>query len=350
MIVGFNPQIVNYLPNRSSLLSETAPPPKNPRLQYCIETYTSEQFRQNGAAIAGAISQLKAADISSLPSGLQQELKSGLQNAEKAIPQMAEIDAAVAAVTQAAVTYRPVLVQVRAIERDARKIESDIKELEVIISRSGSTGIYSAERGEEAKAEMAELQATHDALMAQIPANWEELHTGFAKVQDAENKARLAYRRLVDNASEPVMKVTAALEAAPALQEMEAKFASLQDAIISKPVAEMQEQIDLLRSEISALEGTSEIRKGLNEARKIMRSNAPDPQAAVAEVDKSIAALKEDLVWRQRAFDELLPKIRAYDAVTSGTIGLRQLPRLPDEVAVALAPCLSVHRDVSLNF
>jgi hypothetical protein len=30
-IVGLYPQLVNYLPNRSSLLSETAPPPKNPR-------------------------------------------------------------------------------------------------------------------------------------------------------------------------------------------------------------------------------------------------------------------------------------------------------------------------------
>ncbi|WP_186391735.1 MULTISPECIES: TRAP transporter large permease subunit [unclassified Pannonibacter] len=349
-IVGFNPQIVNYLPNRSSLLSETAPPPKNPRLQYCIETYTSQQFRQNGAAITAAISQLKGTDVSYLPSDLQQELKSGLQNAEKAIPQMAEIDAAVAAVTQAAVTYRPLQVQVRAIERDARKIEREIKELEVIISRSGPTGIYSAERGEDAKAEMAELQAAHDALLAKIPASWEDVHTGFAKVQDAENKARLAYRRLADNASEPVMKVTAALQAAPALQEMEEKFTALQDAVISKPLPEVLEQIDLLRSEVSALEGTAEIRKGINEARKIMRSNAPDPQAAVAELDNSIAALKQDLAWRQRAFDELLPKISAYDAATSGTIGLRQLPRLPRDVAVALAPCLSKHRDVSLNF
>jgi tripartite ATP-independent transporter DctM subunit len=349
-IVGFNPQIVNYLPNRSSLLSETAPPPKNPRLQYCIETYTSQQFRQNGTAITAAISQLKGTDVSYLPSDLQQELKSGLQNAEKAIPQMAEIDAAVAAVTQAAVTYRPLQVQVRAIERDARKIEREIKELEVIISRSGPTGIYSAERGEDAKAEIAELQAAHDALLAKIPASWEDVHTDFAKVQDAENKARLAYRRLVDNASEPVMKVTAALQAAPALQEMEEKFTALQDAVISKPLPEVLEQIDLLRSEVSALEGTAEIRKGINEARKIMRSNVPDPQAAVAELDNSIAALRQDLAWRQRAFDELLPKISAYDAATSGTIGLRQLPRLPRDVAVALAPCLSKHRDVSLNF
>jgi TRAP-type mannitol/chloroaromatic compound transport system permease large subunit/predicted nucleic acid-binding Zn-ribbon protein len=349
-IVGFYPQIANYLPNRSALLSETAPPPKNPRLQYCIENYTSGQFRLNGDAITAAISKLKGADVSYLPSDLQQELKSGLQNAEKAIPQMKAIDEAVAAVTQAAVAYRPLHIQVRALERDARRIDGEIKELEVIISRSGPNGIYSAERGERAKEEMAELQAAHDALLAKIPANWKADHDAFAKVQDAENKARAAYRRTVDNAGEPVAKLTAALQAAPALQEMEAKFTGLQDAILSKPLPEVLEQIELLRSEVSALEGTAEIRKGLNEARKIMRSNAPDLQAAVAEVDKSIAALKEDLVWRQRGFAELMPQVSAYEAATSGTIGLRQMPRLPDDVAVALAPCLSVHRDVSLNF
>ena len=33
-IVGYYPPLVNYLPNRMSLLSETAPPPRNPKLQY----------------------------------------------------------------------------------------------------------------------------------------------------------------------------------------------------------------------------------------------------------------------------------------------------------------------------
>ena len=38
-VVGFYPSLVNYLPNRVSFLSETSPPPKNPKLQYCIEKY-----------------------------------------------------------------------------------------------------------------------------------------------------------------------------------------------------------------------------------------------------------------------------------------------------------------------
>ena len=41
-MVGFYPSLVNYLPNRMSFLSETSPPPKNPKLQYCIEKYVAQ--------------------------------------------------------------------------------------------------------------------------------------------------------------------------------------------------------------------------------------------------------------------------------------------------------------------
>ena len=40
-IVGFYPPLVNYLPTRTSLTGETAPPPRNPRLQACLEQYLS---------------------------------------------------------------------------------------------------------------------------------------------------------------------------------------------------------------------------------------------------------------------------------------------------------------------
>ena len=85
-IVGFYPQLVNYLPNRSSLLSETAPPPKNPRLQYCMETLVYEDFRQNGASILAAIDKVEGVDMSYLPEDLQDDLAEGFEKAKEALP------------------------------------------------------------------------------------------------------------------------------------------------------------------------------------------------------------------------------------------------------------------------
>ena len=38
-IVGFYPSLVNYLPARTYLTSNVAPPPMNPKLQYCLQEY-----------------------------------------------------------------------------------------------------------------------------------------------------------------------------------------------------------------------------------------------------------------------------------------------------------------------
>ena len=53
-IVGAYPPLVNYLPNRVSLTSETAPPPRNPRLQYCLTQFVNETLASDGGATARA--------------------------------------------------------------------------------------------------------------------------------------------------------------------------------------------------------------------------------------------------------------------------------------------------------
>ena len=46
-IVGYFPALVNYLPNRVSYLSETAPPPKNPKIQYCLEKFVFKEVQDD---------------------------------------------------------------------------------------------------------------------------------------------------------------------------------------------------------------------------------------------------------------------------------------------------------------
>ncbi|WP_417667742.1 TRAP transporter large permease subunit [Roseibium sp.] len=350
VVVGFYPQLVNYLPNRSSLLSETAPPPKNPRLQYCMETLVYADFQENGDTILSAIKTAEGLDMSYLPKGLQKDLKGGYEKARDAIPQMTAIVDAEAAVADASGDYRPLHREVRALERDARRIETHIEELKVIVSRSGATGVYTAEQGARAQAQIDELQTEHDALLAQIPEEWDEAHKVFAEIQKAETKARQTYRRTVDQAYEPVMEVRAVLGDADKLRAKEAEIAALKEAITTLEPADAVSQIEAVRSSVGEVEGSSDIRKGLTAARKVMRSKSPEPEKALAEIDKSLAALAADLEWRSKGAEEFLPKLLEYDAAVQRNIGLRQQPRLPDDMALDVAGCLSGHRDISLNF
>ena len=57
-IVGYYPALVNYLPNRTSFLSENAPPPKNPRLQYCIEQYSADILFSGDNFVQNAVKEL----------------------------------------------------------------------------------------------------------------------------------------------------------------------------------------------------------------------------------------------------------------------------------------------------
>ena len=83
-------------------------------------------------------------------------------------------------------------------------------------------------------------------------------------------------------------------------------------------------------------------------ARRCART--PDPEKAAEALDKSVAALAEDLAWRRAAASEVLPGLETYSAALSDTIGLRQQSVLPREQALYVASCNAGHRDISLNF
>ncbi|MHA7776358.1 TRAP transporter large permease [Roseibium sp. M-1] len=349
-IVGLYPQLVNYLPNRSSLLSETAPPPKNPRLQYCMENVVYEDFQQNGNRILSAIQTVQDIDMSYLPADLQKDVTEGLEKARDALPQMQAIREAEVAVAGASGAYKPVHDDVRALERDARRIDERIEELEVVVSRSSERGIYTAAQGERAQARIEVLTARRDALLAQIPADWKDTYATFAKIQKAEDQARLTYRRTVDQAYEPIVELKAILSGADLIASFKPELEALKAEIPSLEPKAAEEAISNMRSKVGDAEGTGDIREGLNEARKIMRSRTPNAEEAVAEIDKSIAALDADLAWREKGAEEILPKLEAFDAAVANNIGLRAQDRLPKDMALNVAGCLSDHRDISLSF
>ena len=60
-VAGVFPSLVNYLPNRVYLSSETAPPPMNPKLQHCLEGHVFAYYDANRGELRAAID--RAAEI-----------------------------------------------------------------------------------------------------------------------------------------------------------------------------------------------------------------------------------------------------------------------------------------------
>ncbi|MEL6996671.1 MAG: TRAP transporter large permease subunit [Pseudomonadota bacterium] len=348
VIVGNTPWLVNYLPERLRQTSETAPPPTNPALQYCVEQYLSEEFIERGDDLRAVIAEARNLPVDLLPSGDAKDLAASFDLAEKSFPLLDDVNATHAAVIDAAVEYRPILVEVRRLERDARKLDAHMDDLSKTLTRLRSTAPDSPAIPR-IEAEIAAELVERDALLAQIPEDWPDRTKTFGELTKAEVNARRTFRRNSDDAFAPISDLNEILSATEDLAALEGDLTAIRgDVATGDPVA-LVERIEELRSAMRAAEASKATVKGLSEARKALRRN-PDPVKAAEELVNSIAALTEELVWRRAAAQDLAPGLAKYFEALSGTIGLRQQTRLPREQALYVAACNSGHRDISLNF
>ncbi len=347
-IVGVLPPLVNYLPTRIGLTAETAPPPVNPRLQYCMERYVGEQFAERGDELRAVIARAQGLPLDELPEDYADELREAFAAAGDTFARMQEIAAAEAAVAAAAPAYRPLHTQVRTLERDAGRVARDIAARRTDLTRLRNLQPDSP-RIDQLEARVAELEAERQALLDRVPEEWQDRHETFAQLTTAEDRARRAYQRTADDAFEPVIEVSSLLQATPALAALEPDLAQLRSDVPAGEPAALVERIEALRSAMRGAEAGRDVIGGLSDARDALRRN-PNKEQAAAALDEALAALAADLEWRRRAETAILPGLLAYREELRDTIGLRQQPVLPREQALYVAACTSTHRDVSLSF
>ncbi|MEL7303567.1 MAG: TRAP transporter large permease subunit, partial [Pseudomonadota bacterium] len=309
-IVGSVPALVNYLPTRLSLTSETAPPPINPRLQHCIEEYNFEQFLSRGDAIQGAIGEAAKLDVSYLPSRAKGNFEKGVKAAEGLFEKIEAVRATSRAVVEAAPAYRPAHTRVREIQSNIRRLKAELQELRTRLSRSRGAS-------DEAKAA---LQAAIDKDAAEIerlegtiPAEWDETYKAFSKLQKDETNARRQYRRAADQTYEPVAQLIAILDATDALKPQRAAIEDIAGRIDSGDRPKLIDELQALQSTVGSIAGARQIRSAISGARRALRARQPDPEKAKAELAKAVALTDAELAWRARADTELRPGLVAYE-------------------------------------
>ncbi len=344
-IVGMNPSLVNYLPQRLSLTSENAPPPLNPSLQYCMEDFVSGEFASRGDALRGSISKASALDFSYLPKDLQKDLDKSFESAAATFTAMENIDAAEVDVAEKADAYRPLHQEVRSLTRQIKRITLELDELETDLRRAdegSSQAKYYAE-------EIAHLEQEKAALEAKIPAEWDGEHETFKVMTQTETKARALYRRSADNAYKPVEEAMNIINDADVLAENRAVLEAVRADIASFDKDTANERLKEAERLVGRAQGAGDIRSLLSKARREFR-RTPDIEKATGFVDEALAQFENEVEWRSKAKAELLPDLAEYRAAIANTIGLRQQSKLPREQALYVASCSANHRDISLSF
>ena len=129
-IVGYYPPLVNYLPYRTYLTSEVSPPPKNPRLQECIQEYKFELYENNGDVIKSNINEISSFDISYLPESNKEFLESTFINAILTFELVDNLKKTQSVLDEYKKDYRSLHLSVRKIQKRQFKIDKKIKKLE----------------------------------------------------------------------------------------------------------------------------------------------------------------------------------------------------------------------------
>jgi tripartite ATP-independent transporter DctM subunit len=348
-IVAANPGLVNYLPNRVSMTSPTAPPPRNPKLQYCIEEYVNDKFSRNSAIIRQAVETARNLDTSYLPKKLSTVIEKSFDHADNAIPLLDEAFRAEASVQDNAVPYRPIHRKVRRIENNVRKLSEEIDKLVVVNKRLDPN--EDAAQKSKLDARISVLKQEQQELTSQIPADWGQVHKEFSVLTKAELAARKKYRRTVDSAYSPVTDLIELIEATEVFNKLETELDDLRDQVVNGANSEdMIEPLKTLAKQFGSIKGASKIKSQISKARRALSKKTPKIEKAISHLDEASVIYDEQRLWRERAVIELLPGIKVYEQAIRGTIGLRLQKRLAKTEALYVAACTSGHRDISLHF
>jgi len=349
-IAGAFPGLVNYLPNKTHLVSETAPPPSNPKLQECLENYLFVDYDNNKAIIEQSIERVKTAQLAYLPDEYQERLNDSYKQAGATFGLIEAVRFTSKELQDYSPGYRPQHIDVRRIQKNMRRIQRDIDELEQQRQRALSADNVDEQHVEKLLAKISELESAIKSLESGIPESWTEARAKFKTLAKAKNSARRKYRQNVDDSYGMIVTMRRILSETAALTELQKRFDPLLTLVQQQSPADGLEAVKALGNELDLLTETHRINAKLGRAKRALRGNTPDKEKAIVEIMLAAEIMQTEIDWHQRASDELANDLAQYDQAIASTIGMRMQERLTSEQAESIASCLAVHKDLTLHF
>ena len=344
-IVGFNPGLVNYLPTKIFLSSETAPPPKNPRLQMCLENYLFNFYDENETEFVEKLTLVRDLNYSSMPESMQKNLEKSFKNAESIFEMKNEIISAKEQMTIASVTYKPIHTEVRTIERKIRQNQNQIKALKLEF-RAIDDPIKKAA----IKEDIIAFDKKITDQQSLIPQTWKKINKDFKVITTRLNRARMQFRRKSDQAYSEVKMVIQAVEAEPALSKVAEDLLLISSKMKDNSPEKTVLEIKNAYSQLNKIPGANKAAKSLSKARRAIDGKKRDFDKALKNIDDTLAIIKFEADWRKKIKLGPYKELVSFQKYTQNNLGLREQERLTPEQVDIITPCLAKHRNISLQF
>jgi len=343
-IVGYFPQLVNYLPLRSYYSSEVAPPPINPKLQECLFDYTYDKYTLTFAETNNQITKINSYNLNFIPEPQSKKISdmiSGIGSSKNLID---EVKISESNFNDYSINYKPLHTKVRRLEKEIykklNKIEKIKKEIRLEIDPAEI---------EKLDSEILDYQDEIEKIKMTIPSNWESENSEFNNILNEYNKTKLKYNKTVDNSFNELMEFIEIFKNLEHLVLIEDSF----DEIFNKVEKEdenISDQLKEFERKFNKFNQVSNIKKPIKNARKLLKKNYDKKSEALELIMESKLIYEKEIFWRLKAKDILLEDFILLSKLGEETFGLRKQDSLNKEQAVYLARCKSSHEDISLYF
>ena len=350
VIVGLVPPLVNYLPNRTFLTSENAPPPMNPKLQQCLESEVFDYYSKHEDDIFTALDTMASIDLSVLPEAMQNDIATALAQSRLTFGKVDAINEAKQVITLASKDYRVLQSGVRSSERVVRQKQAQIEEFKKIVDDARFDDTITQSDIDKAEQAVTVLQADIAALQRAVPEQWHEENVKYQNLLKDLKMARLSYQNHVDNAYRPIMESIEVLQGADKLANLQSVIESMESTILNNDADTAMDKIKEIENQIDSIAGATAVSSLVTKARRALRGDSPDKAAAVQFKNQAVAQLIQDVRWMKQANANVLPALKNLDKAIGYNIGVRLQVRLTEKLALDIAACQSSHVDVSLNF
>ena len=338
---------MNYLPNRVSFLSETSPPPKNPKLQYCIEEYVKENVLTDNNDVKNAIFKASEIDIKTLPKSYQLLLTNSINDVNKGIEHLNQAFKIEKEINKNSLNYEPQLLFVRNIEKDIRSIEKETKEIKTLISRLSTNQV------DEEKILQKKLTTKNiliEKYKSQIPKDWPSKYKDFQSLIKKEKIERSKYRKLMDGSYDKIFKLYTVINLKDMFFKFEAKFKNISTKLeISEP-SKLMEEIKLLSRELSKIPDNRNIITSLNKVSRNLKKKKVDYVKVKKDFEKAYILYIQKSNNLKIIDNKVVSELDNYLKIVSTSIGVRQQSKLPRELALYLANCRASHQNLTLFF
>ena len=346
-IVGSYPSLVNYLPNRVYLTSNVAPPPMNPKLQYCLQEYKFAKYTNNADEIKNSIDDFDSIILANLPADKLSYFQRHVDNSNYTFELVDDVKSAEAIYNDYAVDYRDLHFKTRKKQKKIFKLNKKIDKFKAEIRNLDDDEVSEKNKIEQ-RIENTKLEI--DEIANSISKDWKSRNDEFNKINKAKNLAVKKYRKTADNAYDDLMLIKLFILDAEKFEELNEDIKILKSKIDNRGYLDAIDHIDNMFDKVGEISGSDEFADKLDYLITIMDEDEKDPEQIQKIASDTYAHFDQEVSWRNEFDKKYMDRINNHLTVLSETIGLRLQQKLTKEQAIYVSKCNSVHRDISLNF